>query len=40
MKADDLSSLRGLPGDPDQSPPGFRRRFVIRVRRSLAVMRG
>lgn len=40
MKTEDFQSLRGLSGDPDQTPPRFRRRFAIKVRRSLVKISG
>lgn len=40
MNSNELQSLEGLPGDPDRSLPGFRRRFEIKVRRSLAKVSG
>jgi len=35
VNADEFRSLRRLPGDPDQSSPGFTERFARRVRRSI-----
>jgi hypothetical protein len=40
MRAQQFRSLEALPGDPDQAPPGFRRRFAIKLRRSFARVKG
>jgi hypothetical protein len=40
MRAEELQSLEALPGDPDQAPIGFRRRFALKLRRSFNQLKG
>ena len=40
MKSKEFENLQGLPRNPERTVPGFRQRFVIKLRRSFVQLKG